>query len=110
MARKNKNKKTCIDTNKLVILRRDAIKNKRLTDNEITMIEDKFKTARNEKGKPQVDNTETESKDNEIYLDFDGEGEAVILKDCKMIVEDAVRNDRTANGNVNECTVRKLSK
>ena len=74
------------------------------------MIKDKFKTARNEKGKPQVDNTETESKDNEIYLDFDGEGEAVILTDCKMIVEDAVRNERTANGNVNECTVRKLSK
>ena len=65
------------------------------------MIEDEFKTARNEKCKPQADNTETELEDNEIFLGSDSEGEAVVLKYCKVIVEDIVGNERTTNENVN---------
>lgn len=68
--------------NKLGSVRRDIIKNKRLTDAETKMIKDEFKTARNEKVNPQADNTETESENDEIFLGFDSEVEAVVLKDC----------------------------
>ena len=48
-------------------MRRDIIKRKMFTDAEIILIKDKFKTARNEKGNPQADNTETESEYGEIW-------------------------------------------
>ena len=54
----------------------------------------KFKIVRDEEGNPQTNNVETESEDR-IFLGFDKEGEAVVLKDFKVVVEDVAGNDRT---------------
>ena len=85
-----------LDANKLANVRRDVITSKGLTDAEI-IIKDKFRTARNKKVKPLADNTETELEDDEIFLSFDSEDKAVVLKDCKVIVEDVVGNKGTVN-------------
>lgn len=86
-----------LDANKLGIVRRDVITSKRLTYAEIIIIKDEFKTVGNEKVNPLADNAETELEDDEIFLSFDGEDKAVVLKDCKVIVGDVVGNKGTMN-------------
>lgn len=84
------------------------IKNKRISDAKIIMIKDEFRIVRNKKGNPQTDKIKVESEDDELFLSFDSE--AVVLRDFKVIVEDVVENERTANENVNDYRMKKLSK
>lgn len=72
------------------------------------MIKDEFRIVRNKKGNPQTDKIKVESEDDELFLSFDSE--AVVLRDFKVIVEDVVENERTANENVNDYRMKKLSK
>ena len=59
-------------------------------------------------GNPHGENTETESEDNEIFVGFDGDREAVVLKECKVIVGDVIGNESTANKNVSEHWHKKI--
>ena len=85
------------------------IKNKRISDAKI-MIKDEFKIVRNKKVNPQTDKIKVESEDDELILGFGSEGEAVVLRDFKVIVEDVGENERTANENVNDYRMKKLNK
>ena len=86
------------------------IKNKRISDAKIIMIKDEFKIVRNKKVNPQTDKIKVESEDDELILSFGSEGEAVVLRDFKVIVEDVGENERTANENVNDYRMKKLNK
>ena len=86
------------------------IKNKRISDAKIIMIKDEFKIVRNKKVNPQTDKIKVESEDDELFLGFGSEGEAVVLRDFKVIVEDVGENERTANENVNDYRMKKLNK
>lgn len=49
------------------------------------MIKDEFKIVRNKKVNPQTDKIKVESEDDELILGFGSEGEAVVLRDFKVI-------------------------
>ena len=93
---RNKREREYIDAKKLANVRRDVLHKKRLTEVEINEIKEVVKgivskiknniEKRVEYG--EKDTIETESEDEEIFLGFDSDGEAVVLKNCQVVVED----------------------
>ena len=84
-----------MDANKLANVRRDVLHEKRLTESkinenkEVKAIISKIKNnteKREEYG--EKDTIEIESEDEEIFLGFHSDGEAVVLKNCQVVVED----------------------
>ena len=93
---RNKREREYIDAKKLANVRRDVLHKKRLTEVEINEIKEVVKgivskiknniEKRVEYG--EKDTIEIESEDEEIFLGFDSDGEAVVLKNCQVVVED----------------------
>ena len=91
-----------MDANKLANVRKDVLHEKRLTESEINenkeeviAIVSKIKNnieKREEYG--EKDTTEIESEDEEIFLGFDSDGEAVVLKNCLVVVEDLFQKEK----------------
>ena len=98
--KKNKNKKTkkkYIDANKLANVRTDKNK-KRFIDAEIL----KTNSTLEEMKKATHCLITWKLNQKLIVLGFDSESEAVVLKDCKVIVEDVLENEKTPNECVHE--------
>ena len=101
---RNKTESEYIDANKLANVRRDVLHKKRLTEAEINEIKEEVKTIllkvknniekREENG--EKDKIEIESEDEEIFLGFDNDIEAVFLKDCRVVVEDLFQKEEEA--------------
>ena len=93
-----------IDANKLANVRQDVMKKKRLTDAELQEIKNEVKTVI-KKIKENVvvtEQPESESEDKEIFVGFDSEGELVMLKECKVVVEDLLCDTQERNDIHNE--------
>ena len=93
-----------IDANKLANVRRDVMKKKRLTDAELQKIKNEVKTVI-KKIKENVvvtEQAESESEDKEIFVGFDSEREPVMLKECKVVVEDLLCDTQERNDIHNE--------
>ena len=92
---RNKQDREYIDANKLANIRRDILKKKRISDAEIYEIKEEVKTIikkikndlRIRDGQTKV-KKDKESDDEEIFLGFDDDGEAVMLKQCHVVVKD----------------------
>ena len=101
---RNKTERLYIDANKLANVRRDIVRKKRLTDAEFPEIKSEVK-AIIKKIKEKVvvtEQPEIESEDKEIFVGFWSEGERVILKECKVLLEDLLCDTKETNDIHNE--------
>ena len=99
--KRNKADREYIDANKLANVRRDVLHKKRLTEAEINGIKEQVKAivlkiknnieTRKECGEKYT--IEIESENEEIFLGFDTDGEAVVLKDCQVVVQDLFQKE-----------------
>ena len=93
-----------IDANKLANVRRDVMKKKRLKDAKHQEIKNEFKTViKKIKEKFAVtEQPESESEDEDIFIGFDGERKSVMLKECKVVVQDLLCDTQERNDIHNE--------
>ena len=98
MARK-KTERLYIDANKSANVRRDVMKKNKITDAELHEIKNEAKTIIKKIKEKLVatEQPESESENEEILVGFDTEGEPVMLKECKLVVEDLLCDSQERN-------------
>ena len=89
---RNKTERLYIDANKLANVRQDVMKEKRLTEANFR----KEKQVKTEKV-VVTKQPESELEGEEIFVGFDSEGKPVILKECKVVVEDLLCDTQERN-------------
>ena len=93
-----------IDANKLVYVRRDVMRKKRLTVAEFQEIKNEVKAIIQEikENIVVIEQPERESEDEETCLGFDSEGGPAMLKECKVLTEHLICDAQERNDIRNE--------